>query len=83
MDLHGRALVGWVMDSRMKTELVSSALKQTLGRTGVSNGLIIHSDHCVQYASKKYQCLLMKQDFVYIMSRKGKCYDKAPMETFL
>lgn len=30
MDLHGRKLVGWAMDSRMKTELVSAALKQAI-----------------------------------------------------
>jgi transposase InsO family protein len=44
MDLHGRKLVGWSMDSRMKTELVRTALKQAIGRTGASAGLMVHSD---------------------------------------
>jgi len=48
MDLHGRKLVGWAMDSRMKTELVSAALKQAIGRTGASAGLMVHSDRGVQ-----------------------------------
>jgi transposase InsO family protein len=30
MDLYGHKLVGWAMDSRMKTELVSVALKQAI-----------------------------------------------------
>ncbi len=41
MDLYGRGLVGWAMDSRMKTELVSAALKQAIGRTGAKEGLLM------------------------------------------
>ena len=58
LDLHGRKLVGRAMDSRMKTDLVCAALKQAIGRTGASKGLIIHSNRGVQYASKGYQKLL-------------------------
>ena len=54
MDLYSRGLVGWAMDSRMKTELVSSAPKQAIGRTGAKEGLIVHSDRGVQYASNEY-----------------------------
>ena len=61
MDLHGRKLVGWSMDSRMKTELISAALKQAIGQTGAGAGLMVHSDRGVQYASKEYQKLLEKQ----------------------
>lgn len=82
LDLYGRRIVGWAMDSRMKTELVSSALKQAIGRTGASQGLIVHSDRGVQYASKEYQRLLKKHEFICSMSRKGNCYDNAPMESF-
>nr|MBC9198744.1 DDE-type integrase/transposase/recombinase [Paenibacillus sp. PL91] len=59
------------MDSRMKTELVSSALKQAIWRAGASKGLIVHSDRGVQYASKKNQRLLKKHDFACSMSRKA------------
>jgi hypothetical protein len=57
MDLYGRRLIGWAMDSRMKTDLVSAALKQAIGRTGSPKGVIVHSDRGVQYASKTYQKL--------------------------
>lgn len=80
MDLYGRGLVGWAMDSRMKTELVSSALKQAIGRTGAKQGLIVHSDRGVQVCySNEYQKLLKKHGFICSMSRKGNCYDNAPM----
>ncbi len=82
MDLYSRGLVGWAMDSRMKTEIVSPALKQAIGRTGAKEGLIVHSDRGVQYASKEYQKLLEKLGFICSMSRKGNCYDNAPMESF-
>lgn len=70
------------MDSRMKTELVSAALRQAIARTGASSGLLVHSDRGVQYASKEYQKLLKKHGFTCSMSRKGNCYDNAPMESF-
>lgn len=82
MDVFGRRLIGWAMDSRMKTELVAAALEQAIGRSGSPKGVIIHSDRGVQYASKAYQKLLIKNEFICSMSRKGNCYDNAPMESF-
>jgi transposase InsO family protein len=82
MDLYGRRLVGSAMSSHMTTELISTALKQAIGRTGAKHGLIVHSDRGVQYASNEYQKLLKKHGFICSMSRKGNCYDNAPMESF-
>lgn len=36
----------------------------------------------VDYASEKYQKLLRRNGFICSMSRKGNCYDNAPMESF-
>ncbi|MGE5396212.1 MAG: IS3 family transposase, partial [Chitinophagales bacterium] len=82
LDLYDNSIVGWSTDSRMKTEIVSSALKKAIRRTGAEPGLVVHSDRGVQYASKEYQKLLMKHRFICSMSRKGNCYDNAPMESF-
>ena len=82
LDLHRRRLVGWSMDSRMKTELVIQALNQAVSRTRAEPGLLLHSDRGVQYASEKYQKLLRRNGFICSMSRKGNCYDNAPMESF-
>lgn len=82
MDLYVRRLVGWAMASHMRTELVTAALTQAVGRTGAREGLLIHSDRGIQYASNDYQKLLKKYGFVCSMSRKGNCYDNAPMESF-
>ena len=82
LDLYDNSIAGWSMDSRMKTELVSSALKKAIHRTRAGKGLLVHSDRGVQYASKEYQALLKKNRFICSMSRKGNCYDNAPMESF-
>lgn len=82
MDLCGRAIVGFAMAEHMRTSLVISALKQAVGRTGAGAGLLVHSDRGVQYASKKYQKQLKKCGFTCSMSRKGNCWDNAPMESF-
>ena len=82
MDLYGRRLIGWAMANHMRTELVSAALYQAIGRTGAKVGLLILSDRGIQYASNDYQKLLKKHGFVCSMSRKGNCYGNAPMESF-
>lgn len=82
LDLYDNSIVGWSVDSRMKTDLVSSTLKKAIYRTSPKPGLIIHSDRGIQYASNQYQKLLKKNHFICSMSRKGNCYDNAPMESF-
>lgn len=82
LDLYDRSIVGWSMDSRMKTSLVISALRNAIGRKKPKEGLILHSDRGVQYASHNYQKLIQEKNFVCSMSRKGNCYDNAPMESF-
>ena len=82
LDLYDNAIVGWSVGSRIRTELVSSALEKAIRRTKATEGLLVHSDRGVQYASNEYQSLLKKNRFICSMSRKGSCYDNAPMESF-
>ena len=44
--------------------------------------LVFHSDRGSQYASKAYQQALKDHWILSSMSRKGNCYDNAPMESF-
>jgi len=46
------------------------------------NGLLHHSERVSQYASRAYQALLRQHDMVCPMSRKGNCWDNAPIERF-
>lgn len=82
IDLFSRRVVGWSMASRMKTKLVTDALRMAMWRRQPSAGLIIHSDRGSQYASKAYRRLLKANGFVGSMSRKGDCWDNAVAESF-
>jgi putative transposase len=82
LDLHGHEIVGWAMGERMTKELVITALNQAIGRRGHPKGVMLHSDRGSQYCSHDYQILLKKHGFICSMSRKGNCYDNAPMESF-
>ena len=45
-------------------------------------GLLPHSDRGIQYASDHYQRELAKPGIRCRMSRRGNCWDNAPMESF-
>lgn len=82
MDLYTRMIVGWAMDARMTKELVLSALRMAWFRRRPKPGLLHHSDRGSQYCSHDYQDLLADYGMVASMSRKGNCWDNAPMESF-
>lgn len=82
IDLYSRMLVGWSMGSRIKAELTLEALHQAIARRDVKPDLMHHSDRGGQYAATEYQKLLKKTKMICSMSRKGDCWDNAPMESF-
>lgn len=82
MDLFSRRIVGHATSSTLQKELVGSALQVALARRSPVEGLIHHSDRGSQYASTAYQDALVKARFVCSMSRKGNCWDNAPVESF-
>ena len=82
MDLCTGKIVGWGMGESMTANLVCDALKQAVSRQKPSQGVVCHSDRGVQYACRDYRRLLKKLGFVQSMSRKGNCWDNAPMESF-
>ena len=45
-------------------------------------GLIHHSDRGSQYCSNDFRGFLERFNMIASMSRKGNCYDNAPMESF-
>jgi len=75
-------LVGYAMGERMTQELVSQALFRAVQQKRPPPGLIHHSDRGSQYCSAAYQKLLAQFGMRVSMSRKGNCYDNAPMESF-
>ena len=82
MDLFSRAIVGWSMSERMTRALVINAFGMAVKRRNPPPGLLHHSDQGSQYASADYQIILAKYGAICSMSRKGNCWDNAPVESF-
>ena len=82
MDLYSRMIVGWSMGEKNNTELVEDALKMAADHRRDIQGVLLHSDQGAQYASTSYQQLLSDLGIICSMSRKGNCWDNAPMESF-
>jgi len=82
MDLFSRRIVGWSLGTDMTENLIEDALRMALGARETAPGLLVHSDRGVQYRAQKYINVLQKNECRISMSRKGNCWDNAPMESF-
>jgi len=82
LDLYSRKIVGWSTSKKIDSELALSALIQAIILRSSLQGLVIHSDRGSQYASLAFEQCLSKHGLVQSMSRRGNCYDNAPMESF-
>ncbi|MBF0316285.1 MAG: IS3 family transposase [Oligoflexia bacterium] len=82
LDLFSRKIVGWSIQDHMRSELVTDALLMAQKRQKPLKGLILHSDRGSQYASGDYRKLIQNFGMLQSMSRKGDCWDNAPVESF-
>ncbi len=82
MDLFSRRIVGWSLSDSMTEALIEQALSMALERRDAKPGIIVHSDRGVQYRSQRYIDRLNHVGCRISMSRKGNCWDNAPMESF-
>jgi transposase InsO family protein len=82
LDLFSRQVIGWAMGNHNNSQLVSDALTMAIWRRGHAKQVIVHSDRGVTYASRDYQQLLDRHQFLCSMSRKGECLDNAVAESF-
>ena len=81
-DLFTGEVVGYAMGERMTKSLVCQSLFRAVATKRPAAGLIHHSDRGSQYCSRKYRKLLEQFKMQSSMSRKGNCYDNAPIESF-
>lgn len=81
-DLFAGEIVGRAFGARMTTDLVVRALEQAVTTRHPAAGLIHHSDRGSQYCSHEYRGLLGRSMMRASMSRRGNCYDNAPVESF-
>lgn len=82
IDLFSRMVVGWDLSSSLERYSAIRALNKSILKRRPVQGLMIHSDRGVQFASFDFRAVLEKHRFVQSMSRKGNCWDNAVAESF-
>ncbi len=82
MDLYARKIVGWACSESSDAELTSAALRIAYESRGRPESVMFHSDQGSQYSSVKFTQQLWRFKIRQSMSRRGNCWDNAPMERF-
>jgi len=81
-DAFSNRIVGYCMDSRMKSRLATTAPNHAAARRGEVAGCILHTDRGSQFRSRKFVRALYRHDMVGSMGRVGAAGDGAAMESF-
>lgn len=86
-DVYSNRIVGYAMDSRMKSSLAVTALDVAVARRsntslGPVAGSVVHSDRGSQFRSRRFVSALKRHGLVGSMGRVGAAGDNAAMESF-
>ncbi|NEC11510.1 IS3 family transposase [Streptomyces sp. SID8014] len=81
-DVYSGRIVGYSIDSRMKSSLTVSALESAVARRGQVAGCIVHSDRGSPFRATKYVAVLARHSLVGSMGRAGAAGNNAAMENF-
>jgi transposase InsO family protein len=81
-DVHSNRIVGYSIDSRMKSRLAVRALRNAVAMRGDVADCVVHSDRGSQFRSRKFVRELRRHRLVGSMGRVASCGDNAAMESF-
>lgn len=81
-DLYARKPVGWALSHSPDSVLTAKALSMAYETRGKPNNLLFHSDQGSHYTSLKFRQNLWRYQIQQSLSRKGNCWDNAPIERF-
>ena len=82
LDVFSRRVVGWSIDNRAASSLVTSALGMAIENRQSHQGTVIHSDQGTQFASWAFTQRAHQSGLVPSMGTVGDCFDNALMESF-
>lgn len=82
LDLYKRRVVGWACSRHPDSALTIQALRMAYESRGCPAGVLFHSDQGCHYSSRSFRQQLWRYRMDQSMSRKGNCWDNAPMERF-
>lgn len=81
-DVFSNRIVGYSIDSWMKSRLATAALHSAVARRGEVAGCIVHSDRGSHFRSGRFVLALARYGMVGSMGRIGAAGDNAAMESF-
>ena len=81
-DVYSNRIVGYSIDSRMKSRIAVAALNNAVVRRGDVAGCVLHTDRGSQFRSRKLVGALNRHHMVGSMGRVGAAGDNAAMESF-
>lgn len=82
LDLYARRIVGWAISKSPDSALACKALELAYQARGMPDKVMFHSDQGCQYSSELFRDKLEGFGMRQSMSRRGNCWDNAPMERF-
>lgn len=82
LDLYSRLIAGWAVSETPDAAMCVQAFERAVARRNPEPGLLVHSDRGCQYTSVAFQESVVRNGGIQSMSRKGNCWDNAPMESF-
>jgi putative transposase len=82
LDTFSRRVVGWSIDSSQTAALVTNALGMAIANRDPAPGVIVHSDHGVQFTAWVFTDRAKRSGLVPSMGSIGDCYDNAVIESF-
>jgi len=81
IELHSREIVGYAIDTHMRTSLATDALDMALVNQKPPKGVIFHSDRGTQYTSHEFVEYCEKNNILRSLGKTGICYDNAVSES--
>lgn len=81
-DVYSNRIVGYSIDSRMKSRIAVNALNNAVARRADVAGCVLHTDRGSQFRSRKLVHALNRHGMVGSMGRVGAAGDNAAMESF-
>jgi len=82
VDLFSKKVVGWALSQYPDTSLIIQALDNAMKvRSPRRWRIMFHSDQGCQYGSKRFRDRLNDYGILQSMSRRGNCWDNAPVES--
>ncbi|HEY6074606.1 MAG TPA: IS3 family transposase [Anaerolineales bacterium] len=81
-DLFDGFIVAHQLSQNASIGLVTRTLQLARQKEPNVKGVLLHSDQGFQYRSDPYRVLMSRYGLIPSMSRRGNCWDNAPMENF-